>query len=76
LNSKSGLVKQKCDNIEEFNPFTDACFIDDSTTEVLANCPLVFNLKNKKFGPYNKEKITVPKFAAVYMICKGLATSA
>ena len=76
LNSKSGLVKQKCDNIEEFNPFTDACFIDDSTTEVLANCPLVFKLKNKKFGPYNKEKITVPKFAAVYMICKGLATSA
>jgi len=74
LNSKSGLTKQKCDSIDEFDPFTDACFIDDSTTEILANCPLIFKLKNKKFGPYKNEKITIPNFAVIYMICKGFAT--
>ena len=75
INSKSGLSKVKCNNIESFNPFFDACFIDDQSTEVLANCPISFKLKNKKFGPYNNEKISIPKFAAIYMICKGLANT-
>ena len=76
LNSKSGLIKQRCECIEDFDPFSDSCYIDDNSTEIIANCPLVFKLKNKKFGPYKNEKISVPKFAAVYMICKGLATLA
>ncbi|MEE9511422.1 MAG: DNA primase small subunit domain-containing protein [Nitrosopumilaceae archaeon] len=75
LNSKSGLTKIFCDDIEKFNPFRDACFIDDEKTEVFANCPITFTLKNKKFGPYEKEKVTVPKFAAIYLICKGFANS-
>ena len=76
LNSKSGLTKQICDNIDEFNPFSDACFIDDEPIQVLANCPSSFELKNKKYGPFKNEKISIPKHAAIYMICKGLATSA
>ena len=76
LNSKSGLSKAFCKDLEEFNPYSDACFLDESSIEVLATCPIQFKLKNKKFGPYDTQKITVPKFAAVYMICKGLATSA
>ena len=76
LNSKSGLTKQICDNIDEFNPFSDACFIDDKQIEVTANCPLSFELKNKKYGPFKNEHVEIPKYAAIYMICKGLATSA
>ena len=76
LNSKSGLAKQICENLDEFNPFSDACFIDDQPTEVTANCPTSFELKNKKYGPYQNDKVTIPKYAAIYMICKGLATSA
>ncbi len=75
LNSKSGLTKQKCENVDKFDPFSDACFIDDKPTEVLANCPSSFELKNIKFGPFKNEKVLIPKFAAIYMICKGLATS-
>ena len=76
INSKSGLTKQKCDDLDKFEPFSDACFIDDESTEVLANCPTSFELKNKKFGPFKNEKVSIPKYAAIYMICKGLATSA
>ena len=47
-----------------------------NSVEVFANCPIEFCLKNKKFGPYINEKVTVPTFAAVYMICKKLATIA
>lgn len=74
INSKSGLAKVLCPDISKFNPAQDACFIDEDKVTVLANCPLEFRLKNKKFGPYKKEQITVPKYAAVYMICKGCAT--
>ena len=73
LNSKSSLVKLVCEDIEKFNPYTEACLIDDQPVEISANSPIKFRLKNTNFGPYIDEKISVPKYAATYMICKGLA---
>ncbi len=75
LNSKSGMSKILCENIEKLDPFSDACFIDDEKINIIANCPIQFTLKKKKFGPYRNEKITIPKYAAIYLICKGLANS-
>ena len=71
INSKSGLTKIQCDNLTKFDPYTEASFLSDDSVEVFANCPIEFKLKNKKFGPYTNEKVTVPTFAAVYMICKN-----
>jgi DNA primase small subunit len=73
INSKSGLTKLYCDDLAKFDPYTEASFLSDDTVEVIANCPIQFVLKSKKFGPYLNEKITLPTFAAVYMICKKLA---
>ena len=73
LNSKSGLAKILVNDIDKFDPYIDACFIDSEDIQVIANCPIQFSLKNKKFGPYKQKTITVPKYAAVYMICKGVA---
>ena len=73
LNSKSGLAKLACDNIEKFNPYSEACLIGDEPVEVSANLPIEFRLKNRRFGPYTNEKISVPKYAAAYMLCKGIA---
>ena len=71
--SKSGLAKVHVNNIDDFDPYVDACFIDSDDVEVIANCPIQFSLKNKKFGPFNHETILIPKYAAIYMICKGVA---
>ena len=76
LNSKSGLTKILCKDLEKFNPFLDGCFIDDEKIDVIANSPIEFTLKNKKFGPYDKEKTSIPKYAAIYLICKGFANCA
>ena len=76
LNSKSGLAKLACENIERFDPYTETCLIDDSSVEVSANFPIEFRLKNTKFGPYTNEKVSVPKYAAAYMLCKGIASLA
>ncbi len=75
INSKSGLTKIHVKDLEKFDPYNDACFIDSEEVKIHANCPVRFTLKNKKFGPYTNEDILVPKFAAIYMICKGLASS-
>ena len=74
LNSKSSLVKLSCENIEKFNPYTEACLINDKPVEISANFPIKFRLKNTEFGPYTNEKISVPKYAAAYMVCKGIAS--
>ncbi|MGI0046237.1 MAG: DNA primase small subunit domain-containing protein [Nitrosotalea sp.] len=75
INSKSGLAKIKCENLADFDPFLDACLLGDEEVYIIANCPVQIRLKNKKFGPYANERISVPKYAAVYMICKGLASA-
>ncbi len=74
INSKSGLTKIKCGNLDEFDPFLDACLLGEEMVDVIANCPVQIKLKNKKYGPYTNERRSVPKYAAVYMICKGLAS--
>ena len=71
INSKSGFSKIVCNDLKNFDPFSDACLLDDEKVEIIANCPISFKLKNKKYGPYEKEKIIVPKHVAVYLICKG-----
>lgn len=76
INSKSGLTKILCKNLTKFDPYTEASFLSDDSVEVFANCPIEFSLKNKKFGPYTNEKVTIPTYAAVYMVCKKLATIA
>lgn len=73
INSKSGLTKMQCDDLVKFDPYVEASFLTDDSVDIIANCPIEFKLKNKKFGPYINEKISVPTFAAVYMICKKLA---
>jgi len=73
INSKSGLTKILCTDLTKFDPYTDASFLNDDSVEVLVNCPIEFKLKNKKFGPYINEKISLPTYAAVYLICKKLA---
>ena len=74
LNSKSGLTKIFCNDISKFDPYSEASFLSEDSVEVTANCPIEFKLKNKKFGPYDNQKITIPTYAAAYMICKKLAT--
>ena len=76
INSKSGLTKLLCEDITKFDPYNDACFLNDEPIQVLSNCPIEFKLKNKKFGPFLNEKVTIPTYAAAYLICKKLATIA
>lgn len=76
INSKSGLSKIRCDidGMPNFDPYNDASLLPDDKVEVLARIPTAFKLRNETFGPYAGDRpITVPTYAAVYMVCKKMA---
>jgi DNA primase small subunit len=72
LNSKSGLAKTKCSNLDSFDPFVDACMLDDTKVNVRLKALVKLKLRNKSFN-ISKEAAELPAYAAVYLICKGLA---
>lgn len=72
LNSKSGLVKMRCSDLRSFDPFVDACMLGDGKVSVKLKTPVKLKLKNKSFN-ISKESAELPAYAAVYLICKGLA---
>ncbi|MGC2571954.1 MAG: DNA primase small subunit domain-containing protein [Candidatus Nitrosopolaris sp.] len=74
INSKSGLVKMRCIDLDSFDPMTHSCLLGDKEVKVKTNVSsqIYFKLKGKSFKL--KEKIIeLPLFAAVYLVCKGLA---
>jgi DNA primase small subunit len=75
LNSKSGLAKVPCENIDNFDPFTSACLLGDEETGVHVTYSPKFKLKENSFGPFKDQDVKLPAYAAVYLICKGLAVA-
>jgi len=73
LNSKSGLAKAPCNDIDSFDPFTTACVLGDEETSVHVTYSPKFKLRENFFGPFKDQDIKLPTYAAVYLICKGLA---
>jgi DNA primase small subunit len=74
LNSKSGLAKVRCGNIGSFDPFTEACLLEDQEIITTAKADVKVRLRGKTFRLEVKERsILLPAYAAVYLACKGLA---
>ncbi len=72
INSKSGLTKILCNDIESFDPFKDASFFETSKVEIISKIDISIFFKEKRFN-LNKGLNNVPEYLAVYLISKGLA---
>jgi DNA primase small subunit len=73
INSKSGLSKIKCHNLDKFDPLNDASFFSDNTNvNISINSSLKFNFKRKKYS-FDKSVTTVPLSVAIYLISKKIA---
>lgn len=72
LNSKSGLIKAYCKDLESFDPLVSACFIGDSIIRIRSKASIKLSLKSKLFdiGIGINE---VPEYVAVYLVLKGIA---
>jgi DNA primase small subunit len=72
LNSKSGLSKTESSDLNSFDPFVDACLLGDGKVSVKVKTPVKLKLKRNSFN-VSKESAEMPTYAAVYLMCKGLA---
>jgi DNA primase small subunit len=72
LNSKSGLSKTKSSDLNSFDPFVDSCLLGDGNVSVKVKTPVKLKLKRNSFN-ISKESADLPAYAAVYLMCKGLA---
>ena len=72
LNGKSGLAKAKCTDLYSFDPFVDACVLGDGKVSVRLKAPIKLKLMRNSFN-ISKESADMPAYAAVYLMCKGLA---
>lgn len=70
INGKSGLAKVRVDDMEAFDPYTDAVVLPDHPVAVTAWCPK-FALGGQDIGPCDGESV-VPAYAAAWLICRGL----
>ena len=78
INSKSSLVKMKCEDLESFDPMNDCCLLGSRDVEVnIKASPSQLNLRLKgELIKIREETLKLPLFAAAYLICKGLAEPA
>ena len=72
LNSKSGLTKMRCDDLELFDPFIDACLLGENEVNVQVKAHVNLKLKGQSFK-IKKQTERLPLYVAVYLICKGIA---
>lgn len=73
INNKSGLSKIRCNDLESFDPFSDAClFEDDKDVNLNVKTKLEFRFKRKKYN-LDKSSATVPSSVGIYLILKNLA---
>jgi DNA primase small subunit len=72
LNSKSGLSKVKSRDLNSFDPFLDACLLGDGIISVRVKTLVKLKLRRSSFN-ISKESAEIPAYAAVYLMCKGLA---
>ncbi len=73
INSKSGLSKVKCKNLDTFDPFSDASlFQENENIDINVKTKLKLIFKQKKYH-FDNSSTTVPYPVAIYLVSKSLA---
>ncbi len=72
LNSKSGLAKILCNDLDSFDPFSEACFFDKSKVNIICFTRVSLFFKGKRYV-VDEGNNHVPGYVAGYLVSKGLA---
>ena len=74
LNGNTGLLAMEVqrDMLDEFDPFKESIAFQ-GRMRILAKESPRFDLGNQQFGPYHDEKLELPSYAAMLLLCKRRA---
>jgi DNA primase small subunit len=77
LHGKTGLrvTEIEIDDLEEFDPLRDAVVFGDEKIKlrIPPNVRLDLTLRGEEFRIRGGEKVTLPEYVAVFLICRGIA---
>ncbi|RLG21654.1 DNA primase catalytic subunit PriS [Candidatus Micrarchaeota archaeon] len=75
LHGGSSLLAAKLKSLDKFNPYVDAVVFYNPPIKIkVLEAVSPFELREVKFGPFKKDEIVkIPEYAAMYLICKGVA---
>jgi DNA primase small subunit len=75
LNGKTGLrtMEINVDELESFDPFEEAVGIKCGQETIEVDEAPEFRLSGSTYGPFNKQRVTLPAAAAVLLVGKGKA---
>jgi len=76
LHDKSGLLKKRYARLDGADPLADAVAFGSEPVRVSVSYSPRFWLLGSSFGPYDKARVELPTYAAVYLAAKGLAVPA
>ncbi len=79
LNGKTGFLVKRLsrEEIDVFDPFVDSVVMSGELRVRVRSMPLPvprFKIGGEIYGPYNDEHVDLPMGAAVFLLCKGVAT--
>jgi len=72
LHGTSGLLKMRVTSLEGFDPQENPVVLGNQTVRIHVNYSPEFYLKGKKFGPFDDSTLSLPTYAAVFLLAKGL----
>ena len=76
LHGETGLMAKKISvtELQDFDPMKDAVVFSDAPVRVKCQRVPKFEMRGTEFGPFDGEAVELPEFAAVYLICKRMAS--
>jgi DNA primase small subunit len=72
LHGSSGMLKMRVHSLEDFDPQTHPVVLGEETVTIQVNYAPEFYLKGKRFGPYDSTPVSLPTYAAVFLLARGL----
>jgi DNA primase small subunit len=74
LNGHTGFMAMQVgkERFDDFDPFSESLAFQGVMTIKVADCPR-FELAKQKFGPYHDERVELPSYAAMLLLCKRRA---
>jgi DNA primase small subunit len=73
LHGKTGLMKQEVQEIDSYEPFNEAIGLPDTEVNVYVTYSPETTLKGREFGPYRAETVSLPAYAAAFLMGRGVA---
>jgi len=73
LHGTTGMLKMRLKSLDDFEPLSDPVVLGNNKVKVSVRYSPEFSLNGEKLGPFKSETVSIPLYAAVYLLARGVA---